>query len=190
MGLLKRIYPSAESSGIAALGFDEWLRQERAVWAEIDKLRPALPNTTKYDAETWEWTTVRDYFSNFEDYLAASLDEAIRREALEMINDAAYSLERVFAQDEEITCGAVKNLGLAYLKLVQLSKGKKLDFHPAQWLEHGGEGWKAAASVRVLKVWSHFISMKEAKKDADYANIEAAVVHLKNSKNAAQGRAA
>lgn len=186
MGLLKRLYPAEGDTGIAALGFDEWLHQQRAVWKKIDDLRQQLPNTTKYTAETWEWTTARDYYSNLEDYIAIVLEEGIRKGDLELVNTAAVVLERAFAGDSEITCGAVKNLGLAYVKLVQLSKGKQIEFRPANWLDTDAKDWRAAASIRALQIWSHFIQMEGAKDDADYANVESVVAHLKKSQRHGQ----
>jgi len=194
-GLVKQLIPrktNDNTDGVLIIGFDKWLER---ITVALDNIALAMPVTSmpllsKYDDETWEWTIVRDYVDNLSVIASVILQYSIEEDHVNTILFAAFLYE-VLEQSFPgfLNAADYKNLGLAYVKVIQ-SKSNSIQAKPQ--LRHNGHinvlfnqtatinSIKEAIAPRVVKYWSHFLSMDDAKLDSGFKNILSIVNHLKN----------
>ena len=186
-GLLSRFAPKA-----GMMPPLQWMAADRRIWGIVDGVLPPLPlDPQKYDGETWESTIALDYFEHVGHAAAELLQISIEAEDLAGIAHAARMLERCYANNHaHLTAGNVKNLGLAYVKMVQLKKewdesvdGLIMDRGfgvDAVAIETAGsQHWKQRASMRAYIVWSEFLQMPASRSDSSFAGVKNTVEVLK-----------
>jgi hypothetical protein len=148
----------------------------------INELVPHVPET-KYGADTWEWTVNRDRYEKMAAFGAEVLFEGIERSDQSFIVLASSVLEIVWEGDgnAHVGSGTIKNLGLAYVKLVQsTTDATKAELEGNAMLAQA-TNYRAVASVRAYEAWSRFLKMKGAKSDSGYLNIKRVVKALKDA---------
>uniref|UniRef100_A0A7S2RZI0 DUF2723 domain-containing protein n=1 Tax=Mucochytrium quahogii TaxID=96639 RepID=A0A7S2RZI0_9STRA len=200
IGILAAFYKKpTPSSGDAILdmGFEKWFTRMFKAWAKVNTELGEFAPEEKYSPETWEWTVARDYFDHSAQDASGLLSIAVDRDELSLMALAALMLERAFQEDKEhMTTANLKNLGLAFVKLVQ---SKKSTFNLDGILKghthldvvfgkdaYKGPVWKQVAATKAFQFWTAFLERKDAKEDPGYHTIKQIVAHLSKAHEKSQ----
>jgi hypothetical protein len=186
-----------------------WVDRSAAAWALVQEtFRP--PRWAEYADDTWEWTTGEDTWKNAESHAAFALEQALARDPipLQPVLDAIRLLEGALARahvaGRKPKTAVLKNLGLAYARLIQRkvplpdkqpellpaipgddsSVGAELggaDAPLAGWTPPNGRDaadWSGRAAKRVVELWTAFLERPDAQEDASYSAILATIQAL------------
>ena len=192
-------------------------------WNLVTKALPKLAPLQKYNDETWEWMTTRDYWMKLAKasikmaYLATA-ESVQHQDALDLAHCARLG-EIVLANERlqelssfKLAHQVLKNTGLCYVRLVKGHFEVPLPedfnfFAPLNDISPNHQGmykhfddeddskvytrtkslfeqerskntsanWKSMGAVRVLELWSKFLSFPEAKSDTSFDTIHKTV---------------
>ncbi len=180
--------------GIAFLGVDKWISRTLRAWQLAHREMTSFPSLAQFSDETWEWTLAKDWSTHMSEDGANLLTIAIERDDLSMMAYAAFLLER--ATDltglEAAAPSLLKNLGLAYVKMVQ---SKQKEFVPSPLFPPPVDGhlrglfgdqwrgkdapWRNVAALRAYETWTRFVATEGAEKDSSYHQVVAVLSALK-----------
>ena len=182
--------------------FEDYQHHTKEAWKQVVRNYHAsgLPDAKRYTERTWEHTIGRMVYDSLYSRATTLLDMSIKNEGsdrrtLPSIVEATAWLELLASHDEELASSPSlkKNLGLAYMKIVQSKElnsssplpvvedifdgtGNTPFMHPLKkywWTEESGIDCKAWASERWKVVWGEFLDMDGAKTLPDYGQIKA-----------------
>ncbi|GMH92033.1 hypothetical protein TL16_g12228 [Triparma laevis f. inornata] len=132
-GLSKRFTKGGELT--TGTGFLQWVDTSREKIHSLTTTFATLPDTTKYDSSTWEWTLQREYWDHVYERTSHLLEIVLREGAeaipmthqkkFELLIETAASFELILANDQlkrEEDYGLYKNLGLCYMHMIKTDK--------------------------------------------------------------------
>ena len=180
---------------------ETYRRESQRIWQTIAKEQSeGLPSLLRYTNATWEWTLHREFYEHFAERAAHLLDLAVSKDTsgsskLKSIVEACAWLEIARTNDEisDSSIGLWKNLGLAYMKIVQSDEDDDVDSLPkvkdifvntensflfqsiddSWWNQDHQTSWKGWASMRWREAWRHFLKMDGAKRDSSFEQVKA-----------------
>jgi hypothetical protein len=180
--------------GIAFLGVDKWISRTLRAWQLAHREMTSFPSAAQFSDETWEWTLAKDWSTHMSEDGANLLTIAIERDDLSMMAYAAFLLERAtdLTEFENVAPSLLKNLGLAYVKMVQ---SKQKEFVPSPLFPPPVDGhlrglfgdqwrgkdapWRNVAAVRAYETWTRFVATDGADKDSSYHQVVAVLSALR-----------
>jgi hypothetical protein len=187
-GLLTRFYvrkgtkPSDDAQ--TSPTFKMWFTGASQAWTTINGLVSHVPED-KYGADTWEWTVNRDRYEKLAAFGGEILFQGVEQNDQGLIVLASSVLEACWKGDgdEYTSAGTLKNLGLAYVKLVQsTTDATETELAGNTMLQNAPKGqYRQVVSVRAYEAWSKFLKRKGAKADSGYAHIVKVVEVLKDA---------